>query len=199
MGRKGSIRIVWFENDTVFLFVSFLRFLMFFLVVRTSWSVDLRGRITDSSQAVVAGAEVALSGSTKLSVVADSQGEYRFTGLVPGRYSVFAAAPQLALPKAVSVTVGTATVVLNLELRVSRVSQRLDVQEAADNALSADTRASAAALVLRGADLDILADKPEDLAADLMALAGPSAGPNGGAIFIDGFSGGQLPSKDAIR
>ena len=33
----------------------------------------------------------------------------------------------------------------------------------------------------------------------MMALAGPSAGPNGGAIFIDGFSGGQLPSKDAIR
>ena len=72
-------------------------------------------------------------------------------------------------------TVGTATVVLNLGLRVSRVSQRLDVQETADNALSADTRTNPAALVLRGADLDILADKPEDLASDLMALAGPSA------------------------
>ncbi len=33
----------------------------------------------------------------------------------------------------------------------------------------------------------------------LLALAGPSAGPSGGQIFIDGFSGGQLPSKDSIR
>lgn len=179
--------------------MSMLRFLLFFLMFGVAMAADLRGRITDSSQAVVAGAEVALSGSTKRSVVADSQGEYIFTGLAAGRYSIFAAAPQLSLPKAISVTVGTATVVLNLGLRVSRVSQRLDVQETADNALSADTRTNPAALVLRGADLDILADKPEDLASDLMALAGPSAGPNGGAIFIDGFSGGQLPSKDAIR
>ena len=33
----------------------------------------------------------------------------------------------------------------------------------------------------------------------MQALAGPSAGPEGGEIFIDGFSGGQLPSKDSIR
>jgi hypothetical protein len=33
----------------------------------------------------------------------------------------------------------------------------------------------------------------------LQALAGPSVGPNGGQIFIDGFTGGNLPSKDAIR
>ena len=32
-----------------------------------------------------------------------------------------------------------------------------------------------------------------------MALAGPAAGPGGGSIFIDGFSGGQLPSKESIR
>jgi hypothetical protein len=53
--------------------------------------------------------------------------------------------------------------------------------------------------VLRGTDLEALADDPDDLAADLQALAGPSASPNGGAIFIDGFSGGQLPSKESIR
>src|SRR5207247_2153522 len=31
------------------------------------------------------------------------------------------------------------------------------------------------------------------------ALAGPAAGPNGGQIFIDGFTGGRLPPKAAIR
>jgi hypothetical protein len=30
-------------------------------------------------------------------------------------------------------------------------------------------------------------------------LAGPSAGPNGGQIYIDGFTGGQLPPKSSIR
>ena len=54
-------------------------------------------------------------------------------------------------------------------------------------------------MVLRGADLEALSDDPDDLAADLQALAGPSAGPNGGSIFVDGFSGGQLPPKESIR
>ena len=31
------------------------------------------------------------------------------------------------------------------------------------------------------------------------ALAGPSAGPNGGQLYIDGFTGGQLPPKSSIR
>ena len=34
---------------------------------------------------------------------------------------------------------------------------------------------------------------------ELNALAGPSAGPNGGQIYIDGFTGGQLPPKSSIR
>ncbi len=53
--------------------------------------------------------------------------------------------------------------------------------------------------MLRGADLQALSDDPDDLQADLQALAGPSAGPSGGQIYIDGFTGGTLPSKDSIR
>jgi len=59
---------------------------------------------------------------------------------------------------------------------------------------------NASALVLSGADdLESLSDDPTDLQADLQALAGPSAGPSGGSIFVNGFSGGNLPSKDSIR
>jgi hypothetical protein len=32
-----------------------------------------------------------------------------------------------------------------------------------------------------------------------VALAGPAAGPNGGQMYIDGFSNGQLPPKESIR
>ena len=62
-----------------------------------------------------------------------------------------------------------------------------------------DSSNNASAIVLRGADLEALSDDPDDLAEDLQALAGPSAGPSGGSIFVDGFSGGQLPPKESIR
>lgn len=66
-------------------------------------------------------------------------------------------------------------------------------------AVSLSSDATAGAVVIQGDDLDALADDPQDLQSDLMALAGPAAGPNGGAIYIDGFSGGQLPAKESIR
>jgi outer membrane receptor for ferrienterochelin and colicin len=44
-----------------------------------------------------------------------------------------------------------------------------------------------------------LSDDPDELESQLQALAGPSAGPNGGQIYIDGFTAGQLPPKASIR
>ncbi|HMT09112.1 MAG TPA: hypothetical protein PKA82_14000, partial [Pyrinomonadaceae bacterium] len=58
---------------------------------------------------------------------------------------------------------------------------------------------NASATVLKGKDLDSLPDDPDELEAALQALAGSSAGPDGGQISIDGFSGGRMPPKDAIR
>jgi hypothetical protein len=53
-------------------------------------------------------------------------------------------------------------------------------------------------MVLKGEALNSLSDDPDQLATELQQLAGPAAGPNGGEIYIDGFSGGQLPPKEAI-
>src|SRR5256886_10241504 len=53
--------------------------------------------------------------------------------------------------------------------------------------------------VISGRDLDALPDDPDELAAALQALAGPSIGPNGGQIFIDGLSCGTMPPKESIR
>lgn len=52
---------------------------------------------------------------------------------------------------------------------------------------------------MQGKDVNTLADDPEKLATDLQALAGPAAGPGGDSVYIDGFSGGQLPLKHSIR
>ena len=65
--------------------------------------------------------------------------------------------------------------------------------------MSVDPSSNVGALVLKNEDLDALPDDPDDLQADLQALAGPAAGPNGAQFFVDGFSGGQLPPKSSIR
>jgi len=73
--------------------------------------------------------------------------------------------------------------------------------EVQDSGTQLDVTASgnASSVVLKGKDLDALSDDPDELQSELQALAGPSAGPNGGQIYIDGFTGGQLPPKSSIR
>lgn len=65
--------------------------------------------------------------------------------------------------------------------------------------LSVDPEANASSTVLQGKDLDALSDDPDELQSELEALAGPSSGPSGGQIYVDGFTGGQLPPKSSIR
>src|SRR5436305_3750040 len=161
----------------------------------------LRGQVADESGAVIPGATVTLSGSSGpvRTAIADARGSYTFAGVPPGSYSVRASAPQLTQMQPANVTLKPGTQVLNLTLNVASISEKVTVQESSAPALSTDSSNNASAVVLSGSDLEALSDDPDDLAADLQALAGPSAGPNGGSIFIDGFSGGQLPPKDAIR
>ena len=44
-----------------------------------------------------------------------------------------------------------------------------------------------------------MSDDPDLLQQQLLALAGPGSGPNGGQITVDGFSGAQLPPKSSIQ
>ncbi|HEX5230297.1 MAG TPA: carboxypeptidase regulatory-like domain-containing protein [Bryobacteraceae bacterium] len=163
----------------------------------------LHGVITDESGALVPGASVTVSNAAGASKSATSgdDGAYSISGLDAGSYSVKASAPGLQQTKAVSVDVrgGTQTATADVQLTVAVEKQEVTVQENAGPQVSVDPSQNAGALVLRGADLQALSDDPDDLQADLQALAGPSAGPSGGQIYIDGFTGGTLPSKDSIR
>ena len=148
-------------------------------------SGTLRGQVTDESGALVPAATVTLSAATAKTAQADDRGAYFFTDLAPGRYTISAAAPQLAMaPQTVEIRPGSQT--LNLQLKVASTTQQVTVKESAA-AVSTEASNNASALSLTGSDLDALSDDPEDLMADLQALAGPSAGPSGGSIFIDGF------------
>ena len=176
-------------------------FLIVFLVCPSLFAqtASLRGQITDESGAAVPGAKVTLRGSAVKSATSDNGGAYTFAGLSPGDYTLQASAPDLSMPQALKVTLRAGANSLDLVLKVASISEKLTVQDTSAPALSTDASSNASAVVLRGSDLDALSDNPDDMAADLAALAGPSAGPNGGAIFVDGFSGGQLPPKESIR
>ncbi len=161
----------------------------------------LRGVVTDESGAVVPNATVTLSGpgGVEKTAATGGNGAYVFAGLTTGDYAVQASAPQLVLAQAQALTIRPGTQTLNLRLMVASTVQQIVVEENAGPAVSIDAASNATATVLTGDDLNSLSDDPEDLQADLQALAGPSAGPGGGAIFIDGFSSGELPPKESIR
>lgn len=178
----------------------------FFVVMILSRSAfaqtaSLRGVVTDPSGGVVPGASVTARGpSTSRTARSNDQGTYSFSGLPPGSYVVKVSAPGLSLAQPTTIELKAASQTLNFELQVASQQDEVTVGDtAAGQTVSTDANNNASALVLKGDDLQALADNPDDLAADLQALAGPSAGPNGGSIFIDGFSGGQMPSKEAIR
>ncbi len=160
---------------------------------------SLTGLIKDETGAVVPRAAVAAAGpSGAKKTMAGADGAYSFVNLQPGEYRISATAPQLATPAPVALVLKPGANTLDLQLKISANAQQLTVTDDAGT-LSTEASNNAGATVIKGADLDALSDDPEDLAADLAALAGPSAGPGGGSIFVDGFSGGQLPPKESIR
>src|SRR5205085_4672396 len=126
-------------------------------------------------------------------------GSYSFAGLPVGDYTVQASAPNLVLREPAKVSLRAGMQTLNVLLNVEVEKQQVTIQENAGPTVSTDSANNASTIVLSGTDLDALSDNPDDLIADLQALAGPAAGPNGGQIFIDGISGGELPPKNAIR
>jgi len=178
---------------------------IFALLSSVSWlsaqTATLQGIVTDQSGAVIPKAQVSVKGSSgpARTVAAGEDGAYRFTNLPPGDYSVDAIAPELKLPQPRKIALRAGTQSLNLQLLVASKSEQVTVQENAGPTVSTDPTNNAGALVLRGDDLQALSDDPDDFAADLQALAGPSAGPNGGQLFVDGFTAGELPPKESIR
>ncbi len=137
----------------------------------------------------------------ELSTNSGPDGAYTLNNLKPGAYSVEAAHPGFRQTKPYVVTIAATPATLNIALAIAANKQEITVQESVAPLVSTDPSQNAAALVMHGEDLQALSDDPDDLQSDLEALAGPAAGPNGGQIYIDGFSGGDapLPSKDAIR
>ena len=162
----------------------------------------LRGQVVDPSSAVIPNATVVVTGGNGVTRNAKSNGQGQFTisNLPAGTYSVRADAKGFVTftKPDVNVSPGQATP-LDIALQIATEAQEVQVSESSQAQLSVDASSNVSAIVLKEEDLEELPDDPDDLQADLEALAGPAAGPNGAQFFVDGFSGGQLPPKSTIR
>lgn len=182
--------------------IEFLFFVILFSVSAFGQAADgtLRGQVKDSAGAVIVGASVTVSGGNALSKTAqtDASGEFEFRNLPTGIYSVRAENEGFAVYEKEEVRISAnETESLAITLDVGLQETQVTVSDADTVNTSPDSNASA--VVLREEDIEALPDDEEDLEDALRALAGPGAGPNGGGIYIDGFSGGSLPPRDTIR
>jgi hypothetical protein len=164
---------------------------------------QLRGHILDQTGALIPGAQITVltaKGTTVGTGTASASGTYVVRGLPAGSYVVQVTyagfAPFVSEP--IPLAAGQSKSV-DVKMAVEDTQQEVVVTDESGPTVSTDADANANAIVLKGSDLDALSDDPDELTNELQALAGPSAGPNGGQIYIDGFTGGQLPPKSAIR
>ncbi|HZY73254.1 MAG TPA: DUF2012 domain-containing protein, partial [Edaphobacter sp.] len=161
----------------------------------------VQGTVTDPDEAVIPGATVTLSPASGKAVITQSKsdGTYVVHNVPAGTYSVTVTMPGFAsfVKMGEKVNAGQS---ITLDVKMSIEAQAQEVQVTAQSAqVSVDADSNASSTVIKGKDLDALSDDPDELSSELTALAGPSAGPNGGQIYVDGFTGGQLPPKSSIR
>lgn len=183
------------------LLLSFLAIFVFSSLLSAQTGGTLRGRVTDPDGAVIPGAVISAKSAIgqSVSVTSGADGTYQFKSLDPGQYLVSASAQGFAAFARNSVTVVAGKPqILDIPLQIEVVQEKVQVQSEA-NTLDTSPTSNANTVVLKGSDLEALSDDPDELQSELQALAGPSAGPNGGQMYIDGFTAGQLPPKSAIR
>src|SRR3989441_5935210 len=185
--------------------LAFFSILFLFFVIGTLDAQEptgvLTGIVTDPSGAAVAKTAVRLITATgaSLDTTSNKEGFYEFTGLAPGSYTLNAAAKGFTLFTKENVQILAGQVrQLNISLTIEVEEQKVEVTDSPTK-VDVDPSNNAGMVVVKGKDLEALSDDPDELQSELQALAGPSAGPNGGQMYIDGFTGGQLPPKSSIR
>ncbi len=160
----------------------------------------VHGLIVDPDDALIPGASVTITSASGRAQTATSKsdGTYTVRGLAAGTYTVVVTAPGFAPYTKLNVRLtAAANIAVDAKLVIETEAQQMTVTADAVS-LSVDPENNASSTTISGDALQALSDDPDELQTELQALAGPAAGPNGGQIYIDGFTGGQLPPKSSI-
>lgn len=176
------------------------RLLAISLLAVSAWAQavpGLQGTVSDPSGAAVPGAVVEARGpGGNRRARTDSSGRYAFPALAAGRYQVRISAKGFKMASREIVVDAPAE--FDAQLAIQTGKQVLTVPDRITGVSTAPD-SNGGALVLRARQLAALSDDPDELALQLQILAGPAPGPDGGQVFVDGFSGGSLPPKASIR
>ncbi len=189
-------------------FRAVMKFALLFFVALTpviaaaqQTGATVQGLVADPENAVIPGATVTFTPASGKALMTQSRsdGTYVLRGVPAGTYSVTVTMLGFAsfVKQSVRIAPGQ-SLTLNAQMAIEEQKQEVNVT-AQSAQVSVDPDSNASSTTLKGKDLDALSDDPDELSSELTALAGPAAGPNGGQIYVDGFTGGQLPPKSSIR
>ncbi len=164
----------------------------------------LQGRVADETGAGISEARLILTTADgkQHAVVASADGEFAFLNLASGEYALTVEANGFQNYTAAKVRVPS-TEPLKIALKVASVSIETEIK-ADDSGVSVEPDQNLNQLVMdEEAVMDLLPDNEDDLREYLDALAGPAAGgvsggQGGAQLYVDGFTGGRLPPKEAI-
>jgi Carboxypeptidase regulatory-like domain len=161
----------------------------------------LKGRVIDEFGWLVTQATVTAinSAGVERTVITNGEGVYTLNNLEPGTYTVRVYSKGFAqfVSESLNLKAGGFQE-FDVTLRVTIADQKVTVNQ--ESAVNTDADNNGNGIILRGKDLDSLPDDPDGLLAALQAMAGPSAGPSGTQVFVDGFTASdRLPPKQSIK
>lgn len=172
------------------------------LLSAQSRNSTFHGTVTDTTDAPIPGAAVLLipAAGKALTAETDVGGGFKFANIAPGKYRLQIRSTGFQPVDEASLELGPGETARTFPMIVFLARQEVTVEAENLDTVTVEASSNASQLVLREEDLNTLSDDPDALSNELQALAGPAAGPDGGAqIFVDGFSGGRVPPKSSIR
>jgi outer membrane receptor for ferrienterochelin and colicin len=152
----------------------------------------LRVIVMDDSGAAIVGTQVHVTSAAGFdrTVEANARGEALFEGLAPGHYNVHAEFPAfepLDLHD-LNVKKGSETK-KELTLEIGKFVEQVEVTRDQTDKELHDSFSTG----LTKEQIDQLPDDPDEMADQLAAMAGPGA-----SMWVNGFNGGRMPTKDQI-
>ena len=153
---------------------------------------QLRLVIVDQTGAGIPAATVTLTPATgaPIEFTADDHGVAASPNLTPGQVTVHVEFPGF-MPFDAPLALKRGAMNQTVTLQIEGFKAEVEVSQAS----APEASKSTSSFSLTQEEIDALPDDPDELADYLSTLAGPG----GATFFMNGFSGGRLPSRDQIR